>query len=48
MYRECVEAFLRNQRAAYIAGKITDRDYNETLEAFKSFVNNKESEENNV
>lgn len=47
-YKECVEAFLRNQRAAYITGKITDRDYDETLEAFKGFVHSEESEENNV
>lgn len=48
MYRECVESFLKNQKDAYIAGKITDKDYDETLEAFKSFVHSKEREENNV
>lgn len=47
-YKECVEVFLKNQRAAYIAGKITGRDYDETLEAFKGFVHKTESEENNV
>lgn len=47
-YKECVELFLRNQRTAYITGKITERDYDETLEVFKGFVHKTESEETNV
>ena len=47
-YKECVERFLRNQRISYITGIITDRDFEETLEAFRGFVHKEESEENNV